>query len=161
MSDLHRAAHTAARAATNRCFKRPKSGDCVRPVAAGVRCVSSARFPVCGKATVHQCFSRQSVCVSDLHKPHYRQQQSCLGTKTACVCACVCLWPVLCSFKTDSKIWLTELARPITWPRSVQLLLPLFRLLAPMFRAPAMKTHRHLCFFFFSLQRNRPAHTAK
>lgn len=108
------------------------------------------------------------VCVLDLHKqthiskpPHYRQQESCLGTGTTSVCvfvrvlACVCSWRALYSVEAHSKIWLTELARPITSPQSVQLLRPLSHLVAPTLLCSRHESTQTLVLF---LQRNRHIH---
>lgn len=54
--------------------------------------------------------------------PHYWKQEGCLGTGTTSVCVpafiCLCVHDLVAHL----SVWLTELARPITLPQSVQLL---------------------------------------
>ncbi|MEQ2221120.1 hypothetical protein ILYODFUR_012464 [Ilyodon furcidens] len=89
---------------------------------------------VCDRQCVQAIQLAIKVCLLDLLKqmhiskpPHYWQQDSCPGTGTiSCVCMCVslcgCLLLCVCLCvigarlvsTAHSKIWLTELARPIT-----------------------------------------------
>lgn len=76
-----------------------------------------------------------------------------------CICVRVCL-QLVCSWyapnsAAHSKIWLTELARPIALPQSVQLLQPLFHLVAPTLLSSCHEsTQTHML-----LHQNRNAHT--
>lgn len=66
-----------------------------------------------------------------------------------CVFVCVC-----------SKIWLTDLARPITSPQRVQPLRPLFHLVAPTRLTPCHANAQTLIFSFLTMQQTSThAHT--
>lgn len=87
---------------------------------------------MCDRQCVQAIQLAIKVCLLDLLKqmhiskpPHYWQQDSCLGIGTTfCQCvslcssvamhACVCLSGACLVLVAHSKIWLTELARPIT-----------------------------------------------
>lgn len=76
-----------------------------------------------------------------------------------CICVRACL-QLVCSWyapnsAAHSKIWLTELTRPIALPQSVQLLQPLFHLVAPTLLSSCHEsTQTHML-----LHQNRNAHT--